>query len=47
MKNNMWQAYSSDIVWDTDYNPEGLAESIKIPVGNTRLFVNALQVDHQ
>lgn len=43
MKNNMWQAYSSDIVWDTDYNPEGLAESIKIPVGNTRLFFNALQ----
>lgn len=43
MKNNMWQAYTSDIVWDTDYNPEGLAESIKIPVGNTRLFFNALQ----
>lgn len=43
MKNNMWQAYSSDIVWDTDYNPEGLAESIKIPLGNTRVFFNALQ----
>jgi hypothetical protein len=43
MKNNMWQAYSSDIVWDTDYNPEGLAESIKVPVGSMRFFVNALQ----
>jgi hypothetical protein len=43
MENNMWQAYSSDIVWDTDYNPEGLAESLKVPVGSARLFVNALQ----
>jgi len=43
MKNPLWQSYSSDIVWDTDYNPEGLAESVKMPVGNTRVFVNALQ----
>lgn len=43
MKNPLWQTYSSDIVWDTDYNPEGLAESFKMPVGNTRLFANFLQ----
>jgi hypothetical protein len=43
MKNPLWQAYSSDIVWDTDYNPEGAAESIKVPLGSTRLFFNALQ----
>ncbi|MBL0058756.1 MAG: putative porin [Elusimicrobia bacterium] len=43
MKNPLWQAYASDIVWDTDYNPEGLAESFKIPLGNTRVFFNGLQ----
>lgn len=43
MNNNMWQTYSSDIVWDTDYNPEGLAESLKIPLGSARVFVNTLQ----
>jgi hypothetical protein len=43
MKNNMWLPYSSDIVWDTDYNPEGLAESLKFPISSARVFVNSLQ----
>lgn len=43
MNNNLWQTYTSDIVWDTDYNPEGIAESLKIPVGNARVFINAFQ----
>jgi hypothetical protein len=27
VNNPFWSAYSSDIMWDTDYNPEGLTES--------------------
>ncbi|MBK8870201.1 MAG: putative porin [Elusimicrobia bacterium] len=43
MKNPLWQAYASDIVWDTDYNPEGIAETFKLRLGNSRVFFNALQ----
>jgi hypothetical protein len=43
MKNPLWQAYASDIVWDTDYNPEGAAESFKVGLGSSRLFFNSLQ----
>ena len=44
MQNPLWQSYSSDIVWDTDLNPEGLGESVKLSLfGAGRVFVNALQ----
>ncbi|MBK8575237.1 MAG: putative porin [Elusimicrobia bacterium] len=45
MKNPLWQPYVSDAVWDTDLNPEGLAESVKLSFfGKGRVFVNALQM---
>lgn len=44
MQNPLWQTYASDVVWDTDLNPEGLAESVKLPVlGTGRFFVNSQQ----
>lgn len=44
MKNPLWQTYSSDLVWDSDLNPEGLGENVKLSLlGAGRFFVNALQ----
>lgn len=47
MANPLWTTYSSDVVWDGDFNPEGFAEQIKFGVpflGNVRGFFNALQM---
>jgi hypothetical protein len=44
LKNPLWQTYSSDLVWDSDLNPEGLGENLKLSLaGFGRVFVNALQ----
>jgi len=44
MKNPLWQTYTSDIVWDSDLNPEGLGQSFKTSLfGQGRVFVNAQQ----
>ncbi|MBK6879821.1 MAG: putative porin [Elusimicrobia bacterium] len=44
MKNPLWQTYSSDLVWDSDLNPEGLGENVKLSLaGFGRVFVNASQ----
>ena len=29
MQNPLWRVYSSDIVWDDDFNPEGFGESVE------------------
>jgi hypothetical protein len=44
MSNPLWMVYSSDIVWDGDYNPEGFGESFKFSLfGHGRFFLNAMQ----
>lgn len=45
MANPFWTVYTSDAVWDDDYNPEGFAQSLEYLLPwNTRVFVNALQM---
>ena len=44
MANPIWTQYSSDVVWDPDYNPEGFSESYSQLVGPVQLFANALQM---
>ncbi len=44
MENPIWRQYSSDVVWDGDYNPEGFSESYAQLVGPVNVFVNALQM---
>lgn len=44
MENPIWRVYSSDVVWDSDFNPEGFSESIDALVGPVRIFANALQM---
>lgn len=43
--NPLWRVASSDIVWDDDFNPEGLGESIEWVLGDLGLsvFANGLQ----
>ncbi len=41
--NPFWQTYASDIMWDTDYNPEGLSQSFSGLVGPAKVFVNTGQ----
>ena len=44
MKNPLWLAYSDDAVWDGDFNPEGLAQNLKLSLfGSGRVFLNGLQ----
>ncbi len=44
MANPLWTVYSSDIVWDGDFNPEGFGENLKLSLfGRGRFFLNALQ----
>lgn len=45
MINPLWRTYSSDVVWDDDYNPEGFAESIEwlFPDAGLSVFANGLQ----
>jgi len=44
MDNPIWRQYSSDAVWDTDFNPEGFSQSVETLVGPIRVFANALQM---
>jgi hypothetical protein len=44
MENPIWRQYSSDVVWDGDFNPEGFSESYSQLVGPVNVFVNALQM---
>lgn len=45
MANPLWTVYSSDIVWDDDFNPEGFGEQLKFSLfGRGRFFLNALQM---
>ncbi|MBI5246870.1 MAG: putative porin [Elusimicrobia bacterium] len=43
--NPLWRTYSSDIVWDDDFNPEGFGENFEwvFPDAGASVFVNGLQ----
>lgn len=43
MANPLWNQYSSDIVWDDDYNPEGFGQKVDLLAGPVALFANAMQ----
>ena len=45
MINPLWRTYSSDIVWDDDFNPEGFGESVEwvFPGPELSLFADGLQ----
>jgi hypothetical protein len=45
MANPLWRTYSSDIVWDDDFNPEGFGQSVEWLFGDAGLtvFANGLQ----
>ena len=45
MLNPLWRTYSSDVVWDDDFNPEGMGESIEwlFPDAGVSVFANGLQ----
>ena len=45
MANPLWRVYSSDIVWDDDFNPEGFGESLEWVFAGPEMsvFVNGLQ----
>lgn len=46
MPNPLWRVYSSDLIWDDDLNPEGLAQGVEwlLPQAGLTLFANALQM---
>ncbi|MBI3288231.1 MAG: putative porin [Elusimicrobia bacterium] len=46
MVNPLWRVYSSDVLWDDDFNPEGLGESVEWLFGDAGLsvFANGLQM---
>jgi hypothetical protein len=45
MAQPLWVQYSSDIIWDDDFNPEGVAENLNLPVlGPVKFFANGLQM---
>ena len=44
MENPIWRPYSSDVLWDTDFNPEGFSQSVSKLVGPVNVFVNAIQM---
>jgi hypothetical protein len=45
MSNPMWLLYTSDVVWDSDFNPEGASQGIEfLGLPRTKLFFNALQM---
>jgi len=45
MANPLWRPYSSDILWDADFNPEGAGQSFHFfgPL-QTKIFINAMQM---
>ncbi|MFZ5876050.1 MAG: putative porin [Nitrospirota bacterium] len=44
MANPFWTVYSTDAVWDDDYNPEGVAEQFAWKLGGADLFLNMAQI---
>jgi hypothetical protein len=44
MPNPFFTVYSTDAVWDEDYNPEGVAEQFAWKLGNNELFLNMAQI---
>jgi hypothetical protein len=42
MANPLWTQYSSDVVWDGDFNPEGFSIGINKLVGPVNVFANSL-----
>lgn len=46
MVNPMWRPYSADIVWDDDFNPEGMGESFEwlFADAGVSVFANGLQM---
>ncbi|MFA6028918.1 MAG: putative porin [Elusimicrobiota bacterium] len=46
MQNALWQTYTSDILWDTDLNPEGFGEGgeLLLSEAGLTLFANAQQL---
>lgn len=46
MINPLWRTYSSDLVWDDDFNPEGVGESVEwlFPEAGVSVFANGLQM---
>ncbi len=46
MINPLWRTYSSDVVWDDDFNPEGAGESVEwlFPDAGVAVFANGLQM---
>jgi hypothetical protein len=44
MAHPLWTQYSSDAVWDADFNPEGAGENLSFLLGNVNIFLNAMQM---
>lgn len=45
MQNPFWRTYSSELVWDDDFSPEGAAQKVKLSLfGRGRFFFNSLQM---
>jgi hypothetical protein len=44
MPNPFFTVYTSDLFWDDDFSPEGVAENLKFKLGGTDLFVNLAQI---
>ncbi len=44
MANPLFRNMTSDILWDEDYNPEGLSERYALKIGGARLFATAAQI---
>ncbi len=44
MPNPFFTVYSSDVVWDDDFNPEGVAENFNFKMGGIDLFLNVAQI---
>lgn len=45
MANPLWRLYTSDILWDGDFNPEGFSQSASYLVMDTvNVFANAMQM---
>ncbi len=44
MQNPLWRVYSSDVVWDDDFNPEGFSQALEYAHGRGSIFFNAMQM---
>ncbi len=43
MQNPLWRIYTSDIVFDDDFNPEGFSQAVEYKHGRGSVFFNAMQ----